>query len=76
MNLSKYSMPKLEEWKCQLNLTEDEEQVFDMLAKGKTVKEMSYYTCLSTRTIDNRIASIRRKLKEIGVDLCGKQGRE
>ncbi|MCD7724901.1 MAG: helix-turn-helix transcriptional regulator [Clostridiales bacterium] len=66
MNLSKYTKPTLDEWQSLLNLTEDEEKVFLLLAKGKSIKEIADKIGMSTRTVDNRIASIRRKMEQLG----------
>ena len=67
MKLSKYPTSTLDKWRESLNLTEDESEIYDLLSKGKTIKEIAMQVGMSTRTVDNRIASIRSKLNQIGV---------
>lgn len=65
MDLSKYAKPKIDEWREILNLTEQEEVVFNMLAKGHTIIEISEKTTLSERTVSRRIMSISNKMEQI-----------
>ena len=60
--LSTLTLPKLEHTKSQLNLSEDEEKIFDMLAKRKSIYEISESLGMSTRTVDREIQRIKQKL--------------
>lgn len=60
--LSTMTLPKLEHTKSQLNLSEDEEKIFDMLSKRRSINEISLALGMSTRTIDREIHRIKEKL--------------
>lgn len=62
MNLSKLNKARLEEMKACANFTEDEEIVFDMLSKGKSIIQIADVLNLSTRSVDRRIRDIKAKL--------------
>lgn len=77
MRLGKYlsglTKPELEDLKELLNLTEDENKVFEELSKGWTKTHVSMSCLVSLSTVDNRIRAINNKiirLKEVmqGVD--------
>lgn len=61
--LSSLTKPELEELKDQLNLTEEEITIFDMLAKRKSIFEISDKTILSERTVKRRIKSFCEKIE-------------
>lgn len=63
--LSSLTKPELEEKKELLNLTEDELEVFSMLAKGKTLVEVSMENRISVSTLKRRIESIKRKVEKL-----------
>lgn len=69
MRLSKFiqsrTLTELEGIKQELNLTEDEELVFELLRKGKSNLQIADYCCCSIATIGNRISSINCKLDKI-----------
>ena len=69
MRLGKYltslTKPELEELKELLNLTEDELGAFSMLAKGKTLVEVSMENRISISTLKRRIESIKRKVEKL-----------
>lgn len=60
--LSTLNKPKLEHTKEELNLSQDEEEVFDLLAKRKSITEIACRLNVSTRTVDRIIKRIRYKL--------------
>ena len=66
MRLGKYltslTKPELEELKELLNLTEDEEEVFKNLSKGRSNIQTSNICMVSVSTVDKRIKSISAKL--------------
>ena len=61
-HLSSLTTPKLEYLKEQLNLSDDETAVFDMLSRRKSINEISQRLNLSMRTTDRIIARIKSKL--------------
>ncbi len=65
MDLSKYAKQKIEEWRKGLNLTEEEEQIFLLLTKGKSRQIIAGRMKLSMRTVDRRIAAIRKKMEQM-----------
>lgn len=64
--LSSLTKPELEEVKELLNLTDDELEVFNQLAKGKSKVEVSGKCLVGTSTVDRRIKSIKQKLARLG----------
>ena len=62
MNLSFLSREQSEEGRRKMNLTEDEEQIFDMLTKNYSVVKISGVMQMSTRTVDRRIKNIKIKM--------------
>lgn len=69
MRLGKYlsglTMPELEELRNQLNLTEDEEEIFNYLSKGKSNAYTAEKCGISSSTLDNRIKDMRKKIIKI-----------
>lgn len=65
MNLSFLSKEQSEEYKNKMNLTEDEEQIFDMLTKNYSIVKIASVMQMSTRTVDRRIKSIREKINNL-----------
>lgn len=63
--LSSLTKSELEILKELLNLTDDEEKVFNSLAKGRSKTQTSIECTVSCSTVDNRIRSINNKLKRI-----------
>lgn len=62
MNLSYLSKEQSENYKSKMNLTEDEEQIFDMLTKNYSIVKIASIMQMSTRTVDRRIKSIKTKM--------------
>lgn len=62
MNLSRYKTSDLQKMKEDANLTEDEEVIYYMLSKGKSIIQIADKMNLSTRTIDRRIRNMKEKL--------------
>lgn len=63
--LSSLTKPELEELKELLNLTEDEEEVFKNLSKGRSNIQTSNICMVSVSTVDKRIKSISAKLTRL-----------
>lgn len=64
--LSGLTKPELEQLKVQLNLTDEEEQIFTDLSKGKSNVEISIHNNISTSTLTNKIKIIRHKIERLG----------
>lgn len=62
--LSSLTAPKLEHIILQLNLSDDEEQIFYLLSKKKSIQEIADRLGMSTRSVDREIARIRAKLAD------------
>ena len=74
MRLGKYltslTKPELEELKSNLNLTEDQLKIFELLLKGGSRDFIADKINVSPATVGNRIGEIVKKinrLKEMGV---------
>lgn len=65
MNLSYLSKKQTEAYKESMNLSSDEEEVFDMLAKNCSITKIANTLKMSTRTVDRRIKSIKAKIENI-----------
>ena len=65
MKLSKLTKPELEEILENANLTEDEQIVFDLLSKGKTITEISLEISVCERTVNRRIHKIKNKINRL-----------
>lgn len=65
MRLSKLTKPELEEIYKNANFTEEEEEIYHLLCKGKTIKEISLKTHVCDRTVNRRIAAINEKIKRL-----------
>lgn len=63
MQLYRLSKPELDKLRENANLTDDEEIIYNMLAKGKSIVQIADKLNLSTRTIDRRIRNIKNKIK-------------
>lgn len=63
MNLSFLPREQSEEYKNKMNLTEDEEQIFDMLTKNYSIVKIAGIMQMSTRTVDRRIKNIKSKME-------------
>jgi DNA-binding CsgD family transcriptional regulator len=63
--LSGLTKPELEGLRELLNLTEDEEKVFDCLSKGKSKVQTSDQCLLSVPCIDKKIKKINEKLNRL-----------
>lgn len=63
--LSRLTKPELEELEKYLNLTDDECIIFHLLAKNKSIIEISDKMGMSKRTTDRRINGVKRKVDKI-----------
>lgn len=72
MKFSKLTKPELEEIIENANFTEQEEEIFYLLARGLIPKEIAMRLCVSTRTVERRIFDIKQKVKKLEGELNGK----
>ena len=72
MKFSKLTKPELEVIIENANFTEQEEEIFSLLARGFIPKEISMEICIPLRTVERRIFDIKRKVKRLEGDLNGK----
>lgn len=63
--LSKMTRPELERILENANFTQDEENVFWLLARGKTITEISQLENVSERTVNRKINGIRLKVSRL-----------
>lgn len=63
--LSKMTRPELEKILENANFTQDEENVFWLLARGKTITEISQLENVSERTVNRKIKDIRLKVSRL-----------
>ena len=67
MKLSKLTKPELDEIRKNANFTEEEEKVFSLLCRGKSLEQISAVTFLPISTLSRRIKEIKEKVGEINV---------
>ena len=72
MKLSKLTKPELEAIIENANFTEQEEEIFSLLARGLISKEIAIKLCISSRTVERRIFDIKKKINRLEGDLNGK----
>lgn len=72
MKFSKLTKPELEVIIENANFTEQEEEIFSLLARGFILKEIAMRLCVSTRTVERRIFDIKQKVKKLEGELNGK----
>ena len=65
MNLSFLTRQQAENYKAEMNLLDDESEIFDMLVKSYSIVKIADALKMSTRTVDRRIKTIKKKMKSI-----------
>lgn len=63
--LSRMTKPELEKILQNANFTQDGESVFWLLARGKTITEISQLENVSERTVNRKIKDIRLKVSRL-----------
>lgn len=64
--LSSLTKPELEELKGLLNLSDEEEMIFNELSKGRSVVSVAERCMVCTSTVDNRTKAIKAKINKVG----------
>lgn len=65
MNLSFLTRQQAENYKAEMNLLDDESEIFDMLVKNYSIVKIADALKMSTRTVDRRIKAIKAKMKNL-----------
>ena len=69
--LSSLTKPELELIVKNANFTDDEQKIFELLAKNKSITQIATSLCVCERTINRRIKNIESKISKVGGN-CGK----
>ena len=64
--LSSLTKPELEEILTNANFTDEEQKIFELLAKDKCITQIAIKLCVCERTINRRIKSIESKISKVG----------
>ena len=64
--LSSLTKPELELIVKNANFTDDEQKVFELLAKDKSITQIATSLCVCERTINRRIKNIESKISKVG----------
>lgn len=65
MYLTSLTKPELEELRERLNLTEDEENIYNLLSKGRSNTYICDKCILSPSALDRKIKKIKAKVNRI-----------
>lgn len=68
MKFSQLTKPELEKILENANFTEEEERIFKLLSRNFTQKEIVARLCVSQRTLERRIRSIKNKIERVRCD--------
>ena len=66
--LSSLTKPEVERLRDELNLTDEEEQIYNLLKKNKSIIEISDKLLLSESTLKRRIKDIQRKVDRLWLE--------
>lgn len=66
--LSSLTKPEVERLRDELNLTEEEERIYNLLKKNKSIIEISDKLLLSESTLKRRIKDIQRKVDRLWLE--------
>ena len=64
--LSSLTKPELELIVKIANFTDDEQKIFELLAKDKSITQIATSLCVCERTINRRIRNIESKISKVG----------
>ena len=64
--LSSLTKPELELIVKIANFTDDEQNIFELLAKDKSITQIAISLCVCERTINRRIKNIESKISKVG----------
>lgn len=66
--LSSLTKPEVERLREELNLTDEEERIYNLLKKNKSIIEISDKLLLSESTLKRRIKDIQRKVDRLWLE--------
>lgn len=66
MKWTKFTRHEIERLSVDMNLTKDEDTIFQLLTSGYSITQIADVLKLSTRTVDRRIKDIKYKLHKVG----------
>lgn len=66
--LSSLTKPEVERLRDELNLTDEEERIYNLLKKNKSIVEISDKLLLSESTLKRRIKDIQRKVDRLWLE--------
>lgn len=66
--LSSLTKPEVERLRDELNLTDEEEKIYNLLKKNKSIIEISDKLLLSESTLKRRIKDIQRKVDRLWLE--------
>ena len=64
--LSSLTKPELELIVKNANFTDDEQKIFELLAKDRCITGIAINLCVCERTINRRIKNIESKISKVG----------
>ena len=64
--LSSLTKPELELIVKNANFTDDEQKIFELLAKDKSITQIATSLCVCERTINRRIKNVESKISKVG----------
>lgn len=65
MKISDLGKKEIENIKVTINFTDEEKTIFELLIRGKTIKEISFRMDISIRTCERRVKKIRDKITHV-----------
>lgn len=65
MKLSQLTKPELDKILQNANFMKDEEEIFLMLSKGKSITEIAYSLNLCNRSVNRKILLLKSKIKRL-----------
>lgn len=63
--LTRLTKPELELLREECNLSDEELEIFNFLAKGKYIREIAYKTSLSDKTVERKVSAIKFKVEKV-----------
>lgn len=64
MKISDLTKKEIEKIMERINLTDEERNIFELIIRGKTIKEIASRLNISIRTTERRVKTIKEKIKK------------
>ena len=65
MKISELTKPELEKIIENADFTDEEERIFKLLSKGKTITQIAIRVSLCERTVNRKVIKIKQKIKRL-----------